>query len=135
MSMHVREAVSWDAYMWRKPLGGLPFTHPVWEIMLPKNITMNMRGAENRAARALVMANVTGGQKLYNPCKLEPAPLVHFHEAPKMHGGGDERVDPVADDYARAIAAGATCLADSGNKCVPGASHLCQTVEECIGGS
>ena len=128
------EAVSWDAYMWRKPFGGLPLTHPVWDIMLPHSIVMNSVHAENRAGQALIMANVTNGGMIYNPCKLDPAPLVTFHEAPKMHHGNldwDQRVDATPNDLQRAIAAGATCRRMAGSRCVPGGSVMCPTVDEC----
>ena len=57
------------------------------------------------------MANVTNSGMIYNPCKLYPAPLVTFHEAPKMHHGNldwDQRVDanpqrPPARDRRRRV--------------------------------
>ena len=80
------------------------------------------------------MANVTNGGMIYNPCKLYPAPLVTFHEAPKMHHGNldwDQRVDATPNDLQRAIAAGASCRPMAGKRCVPGGSVMCPTVDEC----
>ena len=69
-----------DGYLWRRPLQGGALSAAI----LPDNLKMNALGAESHAVLALVQSNatdLTADGALFNGCRLNPAPLMLFHQA------------------------------------------------------